>query len=146
MKPVYPSIALAFLVLAVLAASLLWESLNHVDALMLVSALVVGCSFFAGKSVRSYVEDMADPPPSDPRPSKSNRRRSNGSIASDPPTREDLTRLKETLGIRKGSLQFKRRGSGVYNVIYGEGRYSWQRIGSWPELKETLEILPAKRM
>ena len=57
----------------------------------------------------------------------------------DPPTREELQRLKEVLGIEKGSLQYKKRGQGIYHVLYNEGKYRWAHLGSWIRLKEKLE-------
>jgi hypothetical protein len=57
----------------------------------------------------------------------------------EPPSREELQRLKEVLNIEKGSLQFKRRGSGIYLVTYEHGKYCWRHLGSWIQLKEKLE-------
>ena len=57
----------------------------------------------------------------------------------DPPTREQLQALKEALGLKKGSLQYKKRGEGVYHVRYIERKYRWIRIGLWTELREKLE-------
>ena len=56
-----------------------------------------------------------------------------------PPTREQLQALKEVLGLKQGSLQFKKRGAGVYRVLYDEGKYRWHHLGSWIQLKEKLE-------
>lgn len=53
----------------------------------------------------------------------------------DPPTKEQLHKLKEALDIGKGSLQYKKRGQGVYHVTYENGKYQWQYLGSWSELK-----------
>jgi hypothetical protein len=133
LKLVYPSLTFAFLVLTVLAVIILWESLRYLTSFLLVSVFVVACSFFAGQSVRSYVEDLADSSLASP------QRFPSELVTSSQPTREDLARLKDALGIRKGSLQFKRKGLGVYNVIYGEGKYTWHFLGSWSKLKETLE-------
>lgn len=57
----------------------------------------------------------------------------------DPPTREELQQLKEMLGIEKGSLQYKRRGAGIYLVTYERGKHVWKYLGSWIRLKEKLK-------
>ena len=57
----------------------------------------------------------------------------------DPPTREQLHKLKEALGLDSGSLQFKRRGRGIYHVCYEQGKHRWYFIGSWLDLKEKLQ-------
>ena len=57
----------------------------------------------------------------------------------EPPSREELQRLKEVLGISQGSLQYKKRGQGVYHVLYNEGKYRWRHLDSWVQLKEKLE-------
>lgn len=56
-----------------------------------------------------------------------------------PPTREQLQALKEVLGLKRGSLQYKKRGAGVYLVTYEHGKYRWHHLGSWIQLKEKLE-------
>ena len=56
-----------------------------------------------------------------------------------PPTKEQLQALKEALGLKEGSLQYKKRGQGVYHVLYNEGKYRWCHLGSWIQLKEKLE-------
>lgn len=58
----------------------------------------------------------------------------------DPPSREELQRLKELLGISEGSLQFKRRGFGVYHVVYSEGKHNWNHLGTWKKLKQKLDF------
>ena len=55
------------------------------------------------------------------------------------PTREELQRLKEVLGISLGSLQFKERGQGIYLVTYENGKHIWKHLGRWNHLKEKLE-------
>ena len=57
-----------------------------------------------------------------------------------PPTREELQRLKDVLGIKKGSLQYKQRGAGVYCVVYSRGKHCWERLGGWKELKQKLDV------
>lgn len=57
----------------------------------------------------------------------------------EPPTKDQLHRLKEALGFDVGSLQFKRRGMGIYHVVYNEGKYKWRFIGSWLDLKEKIQ-------
>lgn len=57
----------------------------------------------------------------------------------DPPGKGDLQRLKDVLGVKKGSLQYKKRGAGVYLVVYNQGKYTWRHVGSWIQLKEKLE-------
>jgi len=53
------------------------------------------------------------------------------------PTKEQLHKLKEVLGLGKGSLHYKKGGHGIYQVTYCKTtkKYLWTRIGSWPELK-----------
>ena len=60
--------------------------------------------------------------------------------AVEPPTREQLGKLKGMLGIEKGSLQYKKRGQGVYHVIYSEGKHNWNHLGTWKELKQKLDV------
>ena len=55
------------------------------------------------------------------------------------PTREELQLLKEVLGISQGSLQFKKRGQGIYLVIYNNGKHVWTHLGRWNQLKEKLQ-------
>ena len=57
----------------------------------------------------------------------------------DPPTKQELAQLKEALEIERGSLQYKRRGAGIYHVVYKAGKHRWKHVGSWIELKERLE-------
>ena len=57
----------------------------------------------------------------------------------DPPTRQQLQALKEVLGLKEGSLQYKKRGQGVYHVVYNQGKYRWRHLDSWIRLKEKLE-------
>jgi len=57
-----------------------------------------------------------------------------------PPTREELCRLKEVLGISEGSLQFKKRGQGIYAVTYEHGKHVWKHVGSWIQLREKLGL------
>ena len=57
----------------------------------------------------------------------------------DPPTREELRRLKEVLGVEKGSFQYKSRGQGIYLVTYEHGRHHWKHVGSWIQLREKLD-------
>ena len=54
------------------------------------------------------------------------------------PTREELQRLKEVLGLSRGSLQFKKRGQGIYLVTYEHGKHVWKHLGQWNQLKEKL--------
>ena len=57
----------------------------------------------------------------------------------EPPTKEQLQSLREALGLDVGSLQFKRRGMGIYHVVYNKGKYKWRFIGSWSDLKQKVE-------
>jgi len=56
------------------------------------------------------------------------------------PTKEELERLKEALGLDKGSLHYKKRGDGIYHVTYDSAakKHRWTRLGSWPELRGKL--------
>jgi len=68
------------------------------------------------------------------------RRREIHSNIEPSPSKEQLRRLREILEIKKGSLQYKKRGCGVYHVKYGnDGKYRWTYIGSWTDLKEKIE-------
>lgn len=58
----------------------------------------------------------------------------------EPPSREELQRLKEVLGISQGSLQYKKRGQGIYHVVYAEGKHHWNHLGSWKELRQKLDV------
>ena len=71
---------------------------------------------------------------------QSQKYRSSNEGKLNPPSKEELLRLRDVLGIEKGSLQFKRRGLGIYHVVYSEGRHRWDHLGSWKELKEKLDI------
>lgn len=62
-----------------------------------------------------------------------------GRAYTEAPTRHQLNKLKEALGLEEGSLQYKRKGDGVYLVHYQDGKHKWTHLGSWPELKEKLE-------
>ena len=55
----------------------------------------------------------------------------------EPPTKEELHMLKEVLKLDKGSLHYKRRGEGIYHVVYDSAtkKYRWTHLGSWSELK-----------
>jgi hypothetical protein len=71
------------------------------------------------------------------KPSPRKHRRKTVNI--DPPSREELNKLKEVLSLDVGSLQYKKRGQGIYHVVYAEGKHKWRFIGSWIELKKKLE-------
>jgi len=58
----------------------------------------------------------------------------------EPPSREELQRLKEVLGISQGSLQYKKRGQGIYHVVYAEEKHHWNHLGSWKELRQKLDV------
>ena len=60
--------------------------------------------------------------------------------AVEPPGRERLQALKEVLGLKEGSLQYKKRGQGIYHVVYSEGKHQWIHIGSWVQLREKLDL------
>jgi len=57
-----------------------------------------------------------------------------------PPTKEQLQALKEALGLEEGSLQYKKRGQGIYAVLYSEGKHHWNHLGSWKELRQKLDV------
>ena len=57
-----------------------------------------------------------------------------------PPTKEQLQAMKEILGLDRGSLQYKKRGRGLYHVVYDGGRHHWKHLGSWKELKDKLDV------
>ena len=73
-----------------------------------------------------------------PTPHK-HRRITHSNEPGNPPRREQLNKLKEALGLDVGSLQYKKRGQGVYHVLYDEGKHKWRFIGSWLDLREKLQ-------
>ena len=56
------------------------------------------------------------------------------------PSREDLEALKKALGFEKGSIQHKKKGDGVYLVVYNPEKkgYDWKHLGSWSDLKTSI--------
>jgi hypothetical protein len=63
-------------------------------------------------------------------------------LMSKKPSKEDLDKLKYALGIEKGSMQYKKRGDGVYLATYNSERkgYDWKRLGTWTELKSHIPL------
>ena len=61
-------------------------------------------------------------------------------LASKTPTRRELEALKKALGISKGSIQYKKRGDGIYLVTYNPSKkgYDWNHLGRWSELKKLI--------
>jgi len=57
------------------------------------------------------------------------------------PAKEDLQQLKEALELKEGSLHYKRRGQGIYHVVYDPAtkKHRWTYLGSWPQLKPKLQ-------
>lgn len=58
----------------------------------------------------------------------------------EPPTQEQLKALKKALGLTHGSLQYKKRGDGIYHVVWNKDtkKHEWIHLGSWLELKAKL--------
>ena len=61
-------------------------------------------------------------------------------LTSKTPSRRELEALKKALGITKGSIQYKKRGDGIYLVTYNPSKkgYDWNHLGRWSELKKLI--------
>ena len=61
-------------------------------------------------------------------------------LTSKNPSRRELEALKKALGITKGSIQYKKRGDGIYLVTYNPSKkgYDWNHLGRWSELKKLI--------
>jgi len=115
--------------------------LTPVEFFLLIVATIgsVVFVFFLGWLASSVTEEAEDLEPSER--VQTRRRRNTASLEQvDPPNRDQLNKLREILGIASGSLQFKKRGLGVYRVEYQNGKYLWTHIGCWSELKQRLEV------
>jgi len=61
-------------------------------------------------------------------------------LTSKTPSRRELEALKKALGITKGSIQYKKRGDGIYLVTYNPSKkgYDWNHLGRWSDLKKLI--------
>jgi hypothetical protein len=61
-------------------------------------------------------------------------------LMSETPSKEDLDKLKYALGIEKGSMQYKKRGDGVYLAVYNSEKkgYDWKHLRTWEDLKSRI--------
>jgi hypothetical protein len=104
---------------------------------MFITSACIIFAFFLGTRIPVETEE--------PEPSETTqRRRKPKSLEQqvEPPTHKQLAQLRDARGIREGSLQFKKRGAGVYQVQYEHGKYRWVHLGSWIDLKQQLEAIP----